>query len=99
MHLHFGLNLAWDLAFRKMYCELDSTEALRLSTDPSIIVFHVHGAIIADIKTLVHRSWQVQLSHVYREVNSSVDAMAKSGTSQLDDVIVWQSPPSDLLNP
>lgn len=44
------------------------------NTDPA---FHHHLAVVADIKSLIAREWQVDLGHTLCEGNSFADQLAK----------------------
>ena len=52
---------------RKISCELDSLEAVRLVLLTQAPEFHVHGAVIADIRFHLSGEWQVEINDVYHE--------------------------------
>ena len=94
--MRFGLSLAWDLGHRNILCEIDSKEAVRLTTADAFPYFHIHGTVLADIRALLQRQWNVRVSHMFREGNFCANALAKRGATQMEEVTLWNSPPSDL---
>ena len=54
------------------------------------------GTVLADIRALLQRQWNVRVSHMFREGNFCADALAKRGATQMEEVTLWNSPPSDL---
>ena len=47
-----GLWHAWELGYRKVVCESDSQEAVRLIQDLDLVKYHRYGAILADTVSL-----------------------------------------------
>ena len=47
--------------------------------DGNVLDSHVHSALISSIRELLSRDWTVSVNHVYREVNSCADDLAKLG--------------------
>ena len=68
--------------------------AVRLVTSPYMHVFHHYGILIADIRALLARNWNVTIPHVFREVNACADRLAPLGVGQDDVLKVFQEPPS-----
>ncbi|CAI0375210.1 unnamed protein product [Linum tenue] len=63
-----GLQLAWDLGFRRVKVQMDSKCACQ------ILQSHHrednrHSAVVARFQALIGRNWEVAISHVYRESN------------------------------
>ncbi|CAI0435089.1 unnamed protein product, partial [Linum tenue] len=73
-----GLQLAWDLGFRRVRVELDSRCAVHLLSS-NAHPDHQHSAITDRIQALCKRDWEVALYHVYREGNKCVDYLASQG--------------------
>ena len=89
-----ALDIAWVMGFRRVICEVDYTEVIRLVSTPSSH-FHWYAAIIKDIKVLLAKEWVCLLQHVYGEGNQAANFLAKHGaTSQTSSV--WDSPPVGL---
>ena len=72
--IHQGLYLAWELGFRKIIVETDSTAALNLieSSDDSP---YTHTKVVREIKNLLRRCLEVRLKHILREANFYADAL------------------------
>lgn len=91
-----GLKIAWENGFRQVFCDCDCMKAIRLIT-LGVEEFHIYGAIIAEIRQMLHWNWNVQIAHVYREVNACAYQLAKDGVSSSYDLVVLQDPPTSLL--
>ncbi|CAI0472952.1 unnamed protein product [Linum tenue] len=73
-----GLQLAWDLGFRRVRVELDSRCAIHLLSS-NAHSDHQHSAITDRIQALCKRDWEVVFYHVYREGNKCADYLASQG--------------------
>ncbi|CAN1183539.1 Putative ribonuclease H protein At1g65750, partial [Linum perenne] len=75
-----GLNLAWDMGFRRVNIQLDSLAAVAaIKGIPDTDRQHNH--IIHQIRELCNRQWTVNLTHTYREGNRVADLLAHWGHS------------------
>ncbi|CAN0914313.1 Putative ribonuclease H protein At1g65750, partial [Linum grandiflorum] len=75
-----GLSLAWDLGYRKVCFQMDSSCALAfLLGDP--LDDARHGSSIREARQLLNRGWEVITSHIYREGNKVADLLAHYGHS------------------
>ena len=92
-----GLTLAWSKGYKRVWCECDSFQALRLVIATHIIRFHVYADVVQDIKSLVAREWQVCFSHIWRKANICVDAMARLGSETINSLRIWDSPPDKIV--
>ncbi|CAI0458485.1 unnamed protein product [Linum tenue] len=75
-----GLQLAWNLGYRRIRLEVDSQcaiQLLRSQDNPD----HQHAAIIHRFQEMLQRDWEVTLNHVYREGNKGADFLANHGHS------------------
>ncbi|CAI0404027.1 unnamed protein product [Linum tenue] len=75
-----GLQLAWDLGYRRVRVELDSRCGIHLissNANPD----HHHVSIIDRLQALARCDWEVVFSHVYREGNKCADFLANYGHS------------------
>ncbi|CAL1392568.1 unnamed protein product [Linum trigynum] len=73
-----GLQLAWDLGFRRVKVQLDSRCALQILQSPHR-EDHRHSAVVGRFQALIGRDWEVSTSHVYRESNKCADYLASRG--------------------
>ena len=80
--LRFGLQLAWQHGFRKIVCEVDCMEVVRLVLHEASS-FHRYVAIIRVIQSLLSRDWHCVLHHVYREGNQVADFLARLGAAAI----------------
>ena len=92
--LRRGLDLAWSLGFRRVECEVDCEEVVRLINKPPNR--HAYTAIIRDILRLLNFNWEYSIKHVYREGNQVADFLAKLGALYDEGDHVWNSPPASL---
>lgn len=60
--IHHGLMLAWQKGYKRVFCESDCLEAILLITK-EIGEFHIHGAVIAKVRSMLHWIWEVHLVH------------------------------------
>ncbi|XP_057426425.1 uncharacterized protein LOC130719836 [Lotus japonicus] len=91
-----GLRACWGNGYRQVQVFFDSTLAIAMLKG-SVPQFHVYAALIFSIKSMLHRSWQVELQHSLREGNAPTDFMAKLG-ADLPSVQLqhFTEPPSGL---
>ncbi|CAN1282044.1 Putative ribonuclease H protein At1g65750 [Linum perenne] len=72
-----GMKLAWDLGVRKLLVQSDSKAAIailqREDTD------HQHAILVSEFRELISRSWDLSLTHVFREANYCADYLANLG--------------------
>src|ERR1044072_2968561 len=76
--LQMGLLLVWNRGFRKVHCEVDSKELLSLLHDQNAQRFM---PILENIQELLHKSWDVSISHIRREANVPAYWLAKFGAN------------------
>ena len=77
-----GLMLVWDLGFKFIQLEIDSMIMLVwLTTTTSNIPPDVFP-LLCDCKSLIERTWEVQVCHVYHEADECTDVLAKGGNHQ-----------------
>ncbi|CAI0429574.1 unnamed protein product [Linum tenue] len=74
-----GLQLAWERGYRKVAVQTDSSTAISLIH--SAETAHPHYTLVAYIRRLMEREWEVSLSHVFRESNFVADHLASVGHS------------------
>ena len=92
-----GLNLAWELGFRKIILEIDSqvvTFVLNKKTCP----FPKIRSLLLDYFVLLRRDWQNQIQHTYKEWNICVDWLANQSLKSDDCFRKLRQPPLELRN-
>ncbi|CAI9102941.1 OLC1v1001337C1 [Oldenlandia corymbosa var. corymbosa] len=75
-----GLHLAWEMGFRRVLMEIDSQCAVKLVSSNAEAV-GIHRNLLKAIKELLNRSWEVRVSHEYREANFVADYLATFAAS------------------
>lgn len=95
--LYHGLSLCWDWGFRKIVCFLDSTYAIDLiqNGNPKL---HKFGNVIALIRNLIAREWEIHIQHTLREGHHCTDFLAKMGASGNSGLVTVESPPVGMGN-
>ncbi|CAI0390754.1 unnamed protein product [Linum tenue] len=68
------------MGHRRVRVELDSSCAVQLLRSKDRPDHH-HAALIDRFQDLLARNWEESVSHIYREGNQCVDALAKRGHS------------------
>ncbi|KAK7817049.1 putative ribonuclease h protein [Quercus suber] len=95
--LRDGLNLAIHLGINQLEVELDAkviVEKLKSTNCPN----RSFATLLCDCRCLMARFRQVQVGHVFREVNKCVDFLAKRGCSLMENSVVFDISPFDDLN-
>ncbi|XP_061341932.1 uncharacterized protein LOC133288230 [Gastrolobium bilobum] len=70
-----GLEICWQLGFRKVELEGDASEVFSILADCNAAC---QPRIVAKIQALIAQDWEVTLIHIPRDANSCVDWLAKS---------------------
>ena len=84
MGIKMGLIQTWAMGISTLVCESDSLEAVKLVCSTEVPVYHQYATLIADIKSLISRDWNVSISHVFRETNACADMLTHLGVDQND---------------
>ena len=87
-----GLLLAWQLGFRFIQLELDSTVVLSWLTDKTSSYPPDVMSLICDCRSLMEQNWEVQARNIYREANGCADALAKLGAHQQQLLSIYTCP-------
>lgn len=61
----------------QVICETNSLDAAAVIPDRAMHKFHVIVATMGRIMELLQRNWWVKVEHIYREVNTCADFLAK----------------------
>ncbi|CAN1137711.1 Putative ribonuclease H protein At1g65750 [Linum perenne] len=89
-----GMKLAWELGIRKLLIQSDSKAAiailLREDTD------HQHAILALEFQELKSRSWDISITHVFREANCGADYLANLGHSYCFGLHLFSQPNSSL---
>ena len=88
--IKYGLLVAWDRGFRKVICNSDFTNVIRLIND-DFNKYHLFGAVIFYIEELLKQNWKVHLLHTLKEANSCADYMAKLAAKSNSDLYIWEN--------
>ncbi|CAN0898190.1 Putative ribonuclease H protein At1g65750 [Linum grandiflorum] len=86
-----GLQLAWALSIRRIQVHSDSMAAITILAKDSGLD-HQHAALVLQFKEICSRQWEVNLSHIYREVNNAADYLANLGHSLTYGMHLFDSP-------
>ena len=90
--LKFSLILAWQQGVRRIVCEVDCMEVIRLVLHQPP-TFHRYLAIISDIHGLLAQDWQCSLHHAYREGNQFANFLAYLSAIVMREEQIWDHPP------
>lgn len=93
--LHQGLILAWNTGIRRLLVEVDSLSVTQMVTK-QVVVPNVFHALVVAIQELLHRSWQITITHIYREGNSTADFMANMAHSFSYGLHLFSYPPEGI---
>ncbi|CAN1828315.1 Putative ribonuclease H protein At1g65750 [Linum perenne] len=74
----FGLCIAWDMGFRKVHLQLDSSAGVAAILGESESDSR-HGRTLQIIEELRNRNWEIKISHICREGNRIADLLAHHG--------------------
>lgn len=92
--VHQGLILAWELGFKFIQLEFDYDSVLSwLTRKTSSFPLNVFP-LICDCTSLMAQAWKVQVHHIYREANESVDTLAKQRNHQQHILTIYDTCPS-----
>ncbi|CAN1182479.1 Putative ribonuclease H protein At1g65750, partial [Linum perenne] len=73
-----GLKLAWSLGIRRVAVQSDSRAAVNI-LQGELAASNQHATLVADFRELRSRSWEISLSHIFREANCAADHLANLG--------------------
>ncbi|KAL9444513.1 hypothetical protein AB3S75_017659 [Citrus x aurantiifolia] len=90
--LYQGLLLAWDAGIKYLLVEVDSLCVAQMIFK-QVVMPNVSYALVAAVRDLFNRNWQVSLSHIFREANSVADFMANMAHSLPHGIHLFTSPP------
>ena len=92
-----GLRLAWEAGTKCLLVKVDSL-CITQMISKQVIVPNEFYALVAAIRELVSRNWQISITHIYWEANSAVDFMANMTHSLPHGVHLFSSPPVGIYS-
>lgn len=94
--IYQALLFAWHNDWTYIMVESDSTITINLLSRTKTSSSS-HLPLIATIKTLCSRNWQVKFAHTYRETNKIADLLSKTARENQDGVTMPYNPPEEIL--
>ncbi|KAL9436228.1 hypothetical protein AB3S75_022309 [Citrus x aurantiifolia] len=95
--LYQGLILAWDVGIKRLLVEVDSLCVTQMIAK-QVVVPNVFHALIVAVQELLSRNWQIAITHIYREANSTADFMANMAHSAPLGLQVFSDPPMGIYS-
>ncbi|KAL2932186.1 hypothetical protein RDABS01_037596, partial [Bienertia sinuspersici] len=89
-----GLDMAHGMAIKKLVIQMDNKACIEVLNNPDYQGGECFHIINHCRKLLALNSWEVKLTHCYREGNRVADKLANIGVAQSDLLIFHQSPPT-----
>ncbi|KAL3505264.1 hypothetical protein ACH5RR_035105 [Cinchona calisaya] len=88
------LLLAWNHGYQKLIVSVDAICVIQFLLTPKSPAPTSLLSLILDCMSLLHRSWDIQVRHVYRKLNKVADCLAKMTVHQQDDFVLYTNIPS-----
>ncbi|KAJ1379925.1 Ribonuclease H domain [Sesbania bispinosa] len=95
--IYIALSIAKNRGVEKIWLETDSTIAVKLIRD-GYPPTHPCKPLLAAIINLMEGSWEVILTHSYREANTVADSLANSAFNYPYGTHILDSPPREILD-
>ncbi|KAF2317163.1 hypothetical protein GH714_013018 [Hevea brasiliensis] len=89
--LYHGLSLSWQLGYRRVEIQLDSMHGISMILGKGSSNVKVSG-LFNQCHQFLQRSWEIKLSHCFREVNSVADRLANIAFNGDRGLLVLQDP-------
>ncbi|XP_023905965.1 uncharacterized protein LOC112017742 [Quercus suber] len=77
--------------------EIDAKSIVELLNNPRAVE-SVVSAVVDDCRYLISQLPRVRVKHYFREANRCADVLARLGSNQENDFLVFRSPPVDILD-
>lgn len=87
--------IAWSRGITSIICKSDSQMALQLISK-GVEDFHPYAPLINRIRDFYTHPWILSFQHTLREGNFSADWLAKNGSNQVHDLVIFESWPPQL---
>ncbi|XP_057747577.1 uncharacterized protein LOC130966769 [Arachis stenosperma] len=91
-----GLVLAWDCGLRDIICETDCLDILPIMHELTSRYSSEVTDLVHKIQELLSRLWVVHVEWVSREANRAADWMARYGTKDNSNHVIWSEPCADF---
>lgn len=75
------LLLAWNKGFRKVSCDVDCVELVKVVADAEVVQLHYEFLMLNFIRQLLSREWDVKLNGIHRDSNVVADYLARRGAA------------------
>ncbi|KAF7812935.1 ribonuclease H [Senna tora] len=93
--IHHGLNLAWNMGWKRIIMESDSLVAVKKIRESQQCDAN-ESPILDSIRRLLRREWVVKMNYIPRASNSCADKLAKHGLSFDVGICILDCPPLSL---
>ncbi|CAN1137708.1 Putative ribonuclease H protein At1g65750 [Linum perenne] len=90
-----GLTTAWGLGLKKVILQMDSFSAVS-AIEEQEDTDHQHAILALEFQELKSRSWDISITHVFREANCGADYLANLGHSYCFGLHLFSQPNSSL---
>ncbi|XP_057419070.1 uncharacterized protein LOC130713312 [Lotus japonicus] len=77
------LQLAWDRGFRKVICDVDCIDLVKVITDAEAVHRHSEYLVLSSICQLLAKQWDVKLNSFHRDSNVVADYLARRGANEI----------------
>ncbi|KAK8575719.1 hypothetical protein V6N12_063385 [Hibiscus sabdariffa] len=91
-----ALRRAWEKGYRFVVLESDCADAVRMILGSSEVF--VGHALVAAIQSYIRRDWQLSISWIPRACNVCADRLVAFGRGQIEAVVDYTVPPTELLD-
>ena len=95
--LYQGLILAWDVGIKRLLVEVDSLCISQMIAKQEVVP-NVFYALVAAMRELLSRNWQVSLTHIFRKANLATYFMANMTHSTPPGLHLFTSPPVGIYS-
>ena len=90
-----GLNVCLRKNLLLVEVELDAKAVVDILARPNNSS-EANSPLVDDCRHLIAQFHQIRINHCYREANRCADTLARMGTNQAQEFVLFHSPPMDL---
>ncbi|XP_057432085.1 uncharacterized protein LOC130724830 [Lotus japonicus] len=91
------LELAWNRGLRRLICDVDCDNLVKILEDAGAIQLHSEFQVLFPIIQLLARDWHVRINSVHRDSNAVADLLARRGVvASTSGVWILDSPDHDV---
>ena len=87
-----GLNITWNLGFKRIILEVDSLAIISLVTN-KILEVHPCWSLASKVKSMMDKDWDVHIKHTWQEGNRVADICANLGHFCQEGLVVLEDIP------